>query len=112
MAGGGKAEIRTNGGQRLIRIAEEAFCFLRFFFQDEVRQTFARLFLEFPGEIGAVQEQFLRHFLNCDRLRQVAQNVVCHIHGELRGVLAQMQPLYPFRVVQDHPILQVHDLRR
>ena len=33
MAGGGKAEIRANRGQRFIRIAEEAFCFLRFFLQ-------------------------------------------------------------------------------
>ena len=33
MAGGGKAEIRANRGQRFIRIAEEAFCFLRFSFR-------------------------------------------------------------------------------
>ena len=43
MAGGGKAEIRANRGQRFIRIAEEAFCFLRFFPQDEIRQALARL---------------------------------------------------------------------
>ena len=46
MAGGGKAEVRTNGGQGLIRIMEEAFCFLRFFFQDEVRQRFSRFLLK------------------------------------------------------------------
>lgn len=39
-------------------------------------------------------------------------DVVRHIHGELRGMLAQMQPLHPRRVVQNHPILQVHDLLR
>jgi len=33
MAGGGKSEIGPDSGQRFIRIAEEAFCFLRFFLQ-------------------------------------------------------------------------------
>ena len=56
MAGGGKAEVRTNGGQGLIRIAEEALCFLRFFFQDEVGQRFSRFLLKFAGKIEAVQE--------------------------------------------------------
>ena len=42
MAGGGKAEIRANRGQRFIRIVEEAFCFLRFFLQDEVSYIFPR----------------------------------------------------------------------
>ena len=46
MAGGGQAEVRTNGGQRLIRITEEALCFLRFFFQDEVGQRFSRFLLK------------------------------------------------------------------
>ena len=45
MAGGGKAEVRTNSGQGLIRITEEALCFLRFFFQDEVGQSFSRFLL-------------------------------------------------------------------
>ena len=43
MAGGGKSEIGPDSGQRFIRIAEEAFCFLRFFLQDEIRQALARL---------------------------------------------------------------------
>ena len=51
MTGGGKAEIRTDGGQGFIRIAEEALCFLRFFFQNEVGQRFSRFLFEFPGEI-------------------------------------------------------------
>lgn len=67
MTGGGKAEIRTDGGQGFIRIAEEAFGFLRFFFQDEVRQAFARLFLEFSGEIWAAEEQLFCDFLCRDR---------------------------------------------
>ena len=51
MTGGGKAEVRGNGGQGFIRIAEEALCFLRFFFQNEVGQRFSRFLFEFPGEI-------------------------------------------------------------
>ena len=43
MAGGGKSEIGPDSGQSFIRIAEEAFCFLRFFLQDEIRQALARL---------------------------------------------------------------------
>lgn len=39
----GKSEIGPDSGQRFIRIAEEAFCFLRFFLQDEIRQALARL---------------------------------------------------------------------
>ena len=45
-AGGEKVEVRTNGGQGLIRIAEKALCFLRFFFQDEVGQRFSRFLLK------------------------------------------------------------------
>lgn len=67
MTGGGKAEIRTDGGQGFIRIAEEAFGFLRFFFQDEVHLAFARLFLEFSGEIWAAEEQLFCDFLCRDR---------------------------------------------
>ena len=39
----GKSEIGPDSGQRFIRIAEEAFCFLRFFLQDEIRQALALL---------------------------------------------------------------------
>ena len=46
MAGGGKAEIRSNRSQRFILIAEEAFCFLRFFLQDEIRYIFPGILLE------------------------------------------------------------------
>ena len=60
MTGGGKAEIGSDGGEGLVRIAEEAFGFLRFFFQDEVRQTLARLLLEFAGEVRAAEEKSLR----------------------------------------------------
>lgn len=42
MAGGGKSEIGPDSGESFIRIAE-AFCFLRFFLQDEIRQALARL---------------------------------------------------------------------
>ena len=62
MAGGGKTKIGTDSGQGFIRIAEEALCFLRFFFQDEVGQRFSRFLLEFPGEIGAIQKQILCYF--------------------------------------------------
>ena len=42
MTGGGKAEIGADGGEGLVRIAEEAFGLLRFFLQDEVSYIFPR----------------------------------------------------------------------
>ncbi len=60
MTGGGKAEIETDGGEELIRKTEEAFAFLRFFFQEKVHPTLARFLLEFVGEIQAIEGHSLR----------------------------------------------------
>ena len=75
MTGGGKAEIGADGGEGLVRIAEEAFGFLRFFFQDEVCQALARLLLEFAGEVRAAEEQLLRDFLRCNGLGHMVLDV-------------------------------------
>ena len=74
MTGGGKAEIGADGGEGLVRIAEEAFGFLRFFFQDEVCQALARLLLEFAGEVRTAEEQLLRDFLRCNGLGQMVSH--------------------------------------
>ena len=54
VAGRRKTKIRTDGRDGLIRIAEEAFGFLRFFVEDKICQAFAGFLFEFPGEIGGI----------------------------------------------------------
>ena len=54
---GGKTQIVADGTQGFIRIAEEAFGFLRFFFENEVSQALAGFFDEFPGKVGAAEIQ-------------------------------------------------------
>ena len=102
MAGGGKAEVGTDGGYGFVGIAEEAFGFLRFFFEDEICQAFAGFFLEFPGEIGAAEEEMACDLVHGDGFGEVLLDVIGHIYRQLGGVLSQVQPFHPLGIVQDH----------
>ena len=53
----GKSEIGPDSGQRFIRIAEEAFCFLRFFLQDEIRYIFPGILLELLRQVWSAHIQ-------------------------------------------------------
>lgn len=52
VADGGKPEIRPDGGEGLIGIAEEALGFLGLFLQNKIGEGLAGFFLEPAGEIG------------------------------------------------------------
>ena len=52
VAGGGKPEIRPDGGEGLIGIAKEALGFLGLFLQDKIGEGLAGFLLEPAGEIG------------------------------------------------------------
>ena len=110
MAVGGEAQIRADGGGGLVGIEEEALGFLRFFSEDVIGEGDARLLPEPGGEIGAAQVELRRHALGADGLGQVAAHVVGHVRGQPGGMAAQMELLHLLRVLQDHAVLQVHDL--
>lgn len=52
VAGGGKPEIRPDGGEGLIGIAEEALGLLGLFLQNKIGEGLAGFLLEPAGEIG------------------------------------------------------------
>ena len=107
---GGKAEVGADGGGGLVGIAEEALGFLRLFGEDVIGEGDARLPLELGGEIGAAQKERFRHALRADGLGEVVAHVVGHVPGQLGGVAAQVKLLHLLGVLQDHAVLQVHDL--
>ena len=53
----GKTEIGPDSGQRFIRISDEALCFLRFFFQDEICDIFPCILLELLRQVWAAHIQ-------------------------------------------------------
>lgn len=71
VAGGGKPEIRPDGGEGLIGIAEEALGFLGLFLQDKIGEGLAGFLLEPAGEIGPADEQLFRNFFRRDGLGEV-----------------------------------------
>ena len=110
MAGGGKAQVGTNGGYGFVGIAEEAFGFLRFFFEDEVCQALAGFFFELSGKVGAAEKEMACDLVYGDGLGEVLLDVIGHVHRQLGGVFSQVQPLYPLGIVQDHAVLEVHNV--
>ena len=102
MAGGGKPQIAADGGERLVRIAEEAFGLLRFFFEDARsygdRLPCLRSALELGPVLGG--EQALPLPVQLPLLLLQALPLVPQADNE---------PLHPLGVVQYDPVLQVHD---
>lgn len=66
---GGKTQVVADGSQGFIRIAEEAFGLLCFFFQNEIRKAFTGFFDKFPGEIGTAEIKLFCNVFCGNRLR-------------------------------------------
>ena len=75
MTGRGKAKIRADSGQGFIRIAEEAFGFLRFFFEDEICQALAGFLFELSGQIGTAEKEMACNLIHGDGLGEVLLDV-------------------------------------
>ncbi len=113
MAGRRKAEVGADGSERFVRITEETLGLFRFFFQNEICQRFSGTFSEFFGQVRAADIQRTGNLLGFDCVGEMVLNVICHIRCESGRNSASVQPLHPFRIVQQHPVLQIcNALRR
>ena len=77
MALRGKSKIRADHSCSFVRIAEEAFCFLCFFFENKISQSLTHLFLEFLGKIRTADEKF--RCSACWRSRRFFKRCVIHL---------------------------------
>ena len=82
MALRGETEVGADRDDRLVGIAEQAFCLLDFFFEDEVGQILAGFLFEACGEIAAAQEERVGDFRGADGVGEVVQDIVAHVEDE------------------------------